>query len=64
VKVLTTISLLIALKLSKWENDPVKSFLEKTDSGLVKGFVYLSKGIIDGFASAGNTGAMLVGAQK
>ncbi|MDD3685630.1 MAG: phosphate--acyl-ACP acyltransferase, partial [Bacteroidales bacterium] len=45
-------------------DDPVKSFLEKTDSGMVKGFVYLSKGIIDGFASAGNTGAMLVGATK
>jgi phosphate acyltransferase len=45
-------------------DDPVKSFLEKSDSGMVKGFVYLSKGILDGFASAGNTGAMLVGATK
>lgn len=45
-------------------DDPVRSFIEKTDSGLVKGFVYLKNGLIDGFASVGNTGAMLVGATK
>lgn len=45
-------------------DDPVKSFLEKSDSGMVKGFLYLKEGKIDGFASAGNTGAMLVGATK
>ncbi len=42
--------------------DPVKSFKEKQDSGMVKGFLYLKTDRIDGFASAGNTGAMLVGA--
>jgi glycerol-3-phosphate acyltransferase PlsX len=31
---------------------------------MVKGFTYLKEGRIDGFASAGNTGAMLVGATK
>jgi phosphate acyltransferase len=45
-------------------DDPVKSFLEKTESGIVKGFQYLTQNLIDGFASAGNTGAMLVGATK
>jgi glycerol-3-phosphate acyltransferase PlsX len=45
-------------------DDPVKSFLEKVDSSIVKGFYYLQKKLIDGFASAGNTGAMLVGAAK
>ncbi len=45
-------------------DDPVKSFMEKKDSGLVKGFYYLKEGLIDGFASAGNTGAMMVGATK
>ena len=45
-------------------DDPVKSFLEKKDSSIVKGFYYLKQGIIDGFASAGNTGAMMVGATK
>lgn len=45
-------------------DDPVKSFIEKTDASIVKGFYYLKQGLIDGFASAGNTGAMLVGVSK
>lgn len=45
-------------------DDPVKSFLEKSNSSIVKGFLYLKQGLIDSFASAGNTGAMLVGATK
>jgi glycerol-3-phosphate acyltransferase PlsX len=45
-------------------DDPVKSFSEKTDSGMVKGFEYLKNNTIEGFASAGNTGAMMVGATK
>lgn len=40
---------------------PVKSIMEKTESSLVKGFDYLKEDKIQGFASAGNTGAMLVG---
>jgi phosphate acyltransferase len=43
-------------------DDPVKSFISKSDSSITKGFHYLKQGKIDGFASAGNTGAMLVGA--
>ena len=45
-------------------DDPVRTFREKKDSGIVKGFFYLKQGIIDGFASAGNTGAMMVGATQ
>lgn len=45
-------------------DDPVKSFMEKSDSSIVKGFQYLKGNKIDGFASAGNTGSMLVGATK
>ncbi len=41
---------------------PAKTFSARTDSSIVKGFRMLSKGEIDGFASAGNTGAMLIGA--
>ncbi|HBS85436.1 MAG: phosphate acyltransferase [Bacteroidetes bacterium GWF2_38_335] len=41
---------------------PAKTFSKKTDSSIVKGFELLKSGEIDGFASAGNTGAMLVGA--
>ncbi len=41
---------------------PVKTFTQKKDSSITVGFKYLATGKIDGFASAGNTGAMLVGA--
>jgi glycerol-3-phosphate acyltransferase PlsX len=40
---------------------PTKAFKTKPDSSISKGFAYLAKGEIDGFASAGNTGAMFVG---
>jgi len=40
---------------------PAKSFGKKTDSSITVGFGWLAKNLIDGFASAGNTGAMLVG---
>ncbi|HSV76666.1 MAG TPA: phosphate acyltransferase PlsX [Bacteroidales bacterium] len=40
---------------------PTKAFSQKPDSGISLGFKYLKKGDIDSFASAGNTGAMLVG---
>ncbi len=41
---------------------PTKAFSNKQDSSIVRGFHLLEKGNIDAFASAGNTGAMLVGA--
>lgn len=41
---------------------PAKSFSQKRDSSIAVGFSMLKSGLIDGFASAGNTGAMLVGA--
>ncbi|MBQ3186990.1 MAG: phosphate acyltransferase PlsX [Alistipes sp.] len=40
---------------------PAKAFVSKADSSITVGFNYLSEGKIDGFASAGSTGAMLVG---
>lgn len=40
---------------------PAKAFAKKPDSSMAKGFQYLKEGKIDSFASAGNTGAMLVG---
>lgn len=39
-----------------------KSVLQKPNSSISLGYQYLKDGIIDSFASAGNTGAMLVGA--
>ncbi|BDX37653.1 phosphate acyltransferase [Tenuifilaceae bacterium CYCD] len=43
-------------------DNPSKSFAKKPDSSIVKGFMALAAGKIDGFASAGSTGAMMVGA--
>jgi len=40
---------------------PAKAFAQKPDSSIAVGFKLLYKKQIDGFASAGNTGAMLVG---
>ncbi len=40
---------------------PAKAFAKKPNSSMAVGFRYLKEGKIDSFASAGNTGAMLVG---
>lgn len=42
--------------------NPAKAIAKKPDSSIAVGFKWLACGKIDGFASAGNTGAMLVGA--
>lgn len=41
---------------------PTRALTQKPNSSIAVGFNYLKKGKIDAFASAGNTGAMLVGA--
>jgi len=41
---------------------PAKSFSQKKNSSIAVGYGMLKSGLIDGFCSAGNTGAMLVGA--
>jgi len=41
---------------------PTKALKEKQQSSIALGYYYLAKGKIDAFISAGNTGAMLVGA--
>lgn len=41
---------------------PAKAYVQKKDSSIAVGYRMLEKGEIDGFCSAGNTGAMLVGA--
>jgi len=41
---------------------PAKVFTKKPDSSIAKGFKSLASGEIEGFASAGSTGAMMVGA--
>jgi glycerol-3-phosphate acyltransferase PlsX len=41
---------------------PAKAFASKQDSSIAVGFGMLAKGYVQGFCSAGNTGAMMVGA--
>jgi phosphate acyltransferase len=41
---------------------PAKAYSQKPDSSIAVGYRMLKEGKIDGFCSAGNTGAMLVGA--
>lgn len=43
---------------------PVRAFQQKRDSSIVVGFKHLVEGEIDGFASAGSTGAMMVGSTQ
>jgi glycerol-3-phosphate acyltransferase PlsX len=43
-------------------DNPAKAFAKKPDSSIANGFKALATGKIDGFSSAGSTGAMLVGA--
>ena len=43
---------------------PAKAFIAKADSSITVGFKQLAEGKIDGFASAGSTGAMLVGSMQ
>ena len=44
------------------EDNPMKAFKEKPDAGLFLGHKMLAAGALDGFCSAGNTGAMMIGA--
>jgi len=41
---------------------PAKAFVQKPNSSISLGFKLLKEGVIDAFSSAGNSGAMLVGA--
>ena len=43
---------------------PAKAFVSKKDSSITVGFRYLAEGKVDGFASAGSTGAMMVGSMQ
>jgi glycerol-3-phosphate acyltransferase PlsX len=49
-------------QLIEMGDHPAKAFQQKPDSSIAVGFHTLAKHGIDGFASAGSTGAMLVGA--
>jgi glycerol-3-phosphate acyltransferase PlsX len=48
----------------RMEEHPLKALKEKPEATIFKGHHLLKEGAIDGFCSAGNTGAMLVGAMQ
>lgn len=43
---------------------PAQAFIKKSDSSISVGFRHLQEKLIDGFASAGSTGAMMVGSMQ
>ncbi len=53
-----------APEVIQMNDHPAKAFQQKQNSSLVTGYKLLRTKEIDGFASAGNTGAMMVGAMK
>ncbi len=59
-----TVSIVHASESILMSDHPYKAFSTKTESSIVKGFKMLKAGEIDAFCSAGNTGAMLIGASK
>jgi glycerol-3-phosphate acyltransferase PlsX len=48
-------------EIIEMSDSPTRAFTQKPDSSLAVGFRLLKEGKLDGFASAGNTGAMMVG---
>ncbi|MCF8331062.1 MAG: phosphate acyltransferase PlsX [Bacteroidales bacterium] len=50
-----------ASQIIEMNDQPTRAFSSKKDSSINTGFRMLKEGLLDSFASAGNTGAMLVG---
>lgn len=57
----TLFSIVNATSVIEMGDHPTKAFAKKPNSSIAVGFRLLKEGKIDGFASAGNTGAMFVG---
>ena len=56
------ISIVHCPEIIEMSESPTRALASKPNSSIAVGFNHLKEGKIDGFASAGNTGAMLVGA--
>ncbi len=56
------ISIIASSQVIGMHESPTRALKEKQDSSILKGFKLLASGQADAFISAGNTGAMLVGA--
>ncbi len=57
----STFDIVPTTEIITMSDHPAQAFAKKSDSSIAVGFGYLAKGLIDGFASAGSTGAMMVG---
>lgn len=57
----TNFDIVATTQLIEMGDHPAKAFQQKHNSSITVGFGYLAKGLIHGFASAGSTGAMMVG---
>jgi len=53
-----------AVETVEMDDPPLKAFKEKPKAGLFMGHRLLADGSLDGFCSAGNTGAMMIGAMQ
>lgn len=58
---LSNIEIVHTTQVIGMSDSPTSAFQRKPDSSIVVGFSHLKDGLIDGFASAGNTGVMMVG---
>ena len=56
-----TFDLVHTTQVIEMGDHPAQAFVKKPDSSIAVGFAHLQEGRIDGFASAGSTGAMMVG---
>jgi phosphate acyltransferase len=59
---LSSFEIVHASQVIEMADHPAKAFSQKKDSSISVGYGMLKEGTLDGFCSAGNTGAMLVGA--
>lgn len=57
----TSIEVVHTSEVIAMNDHPTQAFSQKSDSSITVGFAHLKAGKIDGFASAGSTGAMMVG---
>lgn len=59
-----TFDIVHTTEVIEMNDHPAQAFIRKADSSVVVGFRHLKEGLIDGFASAGSTGAMMVGSMQ
>ncbi len=57
----TSVEIVDCSEVIEMGDHPAEAFKKKPDSSIVQGFMHLAGGKINGFASAGSTGAMMVG---